>query len=198
MLSSHWRFLLLHPHMLFVGVSPCQPLLPQLLFANRLLLLFFFFCLCCPCLFVDIHGVCLLRMFFVVCSVSAGCPPPPHPLPPVARIQATAACRSSGGAKDRWRRRMTRASLMKESTTMTPTHSPPTCEHKHGGEDIYPSVLKHLWTPLFILIRLVYHDETCKQLTPMEEGEAEEERRGGAWQSPRRVFLCPTSLGELE
>ncbi|CAF97224.1 unnamed protein product, partial [Tetraodon nigroviridis] len=41
---------------------------------------------------------------------------------------------------------------------------------------------------------LVYHDETCKQLTPMEEGGVEEERRGGAWQSPRRVFLCPTSL----
>ncbi|XP_067437350.1 voltage-dependent L-type calcium channel subunit alpha-1C isoform X6 [Thunnus thynnus] len=41
---------------------------------------------------------------------------------------------------------------------------------------------------------LVYHDETCKQLTPMEEGEEVEDRRGG-WQSPRRVFLCPTSLG---
>ncbi|XP_029350731.1 voltage-dependent L-type calcium channel subunit alpha-1C isoform X2 [Echeneis naucrates] len=42
---------------------------------------------------------------------------------------------------------------------------------------------------------LVYHDETCKQLTPMEEGEEIEDRRGGGWQSPRRVFLCPTSLG---
>ncbi|XP_029317625.1 voltage-dependent L-type calcium channel subunit alpha-1C [Cottoperca gobio] len=43
---------------------------------------------------------------------------------------------------------------------------------------------------------LVYHDETCKQLTPMEEGEEVEDRRGGGeWQSPRRVFLCPTSLG---
>lgn len=93
---------------------------------------------------------------------------------------------------------MTRASPMTESTTMTPTRSPPTCEHKHRGGDIYPSAFKHLRTPLFVLIRLVYHDETCKQLTPMEEGEAEEERRGGAWQSPRRVFLCPTSLGELE
>ncbi|XP_056878956.1 voltage-dependent L-type calcium channel subunit alpha-1C isoform X24 [Takifugu flavidus] len=41
---------------------------------------------------------------------------------------------------------------------------------------------------------LVYHDETCKQLTPMEEGEEVEHRRGGVWQSPRRVFLCPTSL----
>lgn len=47
-----------------------------------------------------------------------------------------------------------------------------------------------------MLIRLVYHDETCKQLTPMEEGEEVEHRRGGVWQSPRRVFLCPTSLGE--
>ncbi|XP_034056719.1 voltage-dependent L-type calcium channel subunit alpha-1C isoform X7 [Gymnodraco acuticeps] len=44
---------------------------------------------------------------------------------------------------------------------------------------------------------LVYQDETCKQLTPMEEGEEGEDRRGGGggWQSPRRVFLCPTSLG---
>uniref|UniRef100_A0A673A163 Voltage-dependent L-type calcium channel subunit alpha n=1 Tax=Sphaeramia orbicularis TaxID=375764 RepID=A0A673A163_9TELE len=43
---------------------------------------------------------------------------------------------------------------------------------------------------------LVYHDETCKQLTPMEEAEEVEDRRGGGgWQSPRRVFLCPTSLG---
>ncbi|XP_077355970.1 voltage-dependent L-type calcium channel subunit alpha-1C isoform X14 [Festucalex cinctus] len=43
---------------------------------------------------------------------------------------------------------------------------------------------------------LVYHDDTCKQLTPMEEGDDVEERRGGGgWQSPRRVFLCPTSLG---
>ncbi|KAM7367119.1 hypothetical protein PAMP_015043 [Pampus punctatissimus] len=41
---------------------------------------------------------------------------------------------------------------------------------------------------------LVYHDETCRQLTPMEEGEAVEDRKGGGWQSPRRVFLCPTSL----
>ncbi|KAM4523368.1 voltage-dependent L-type calcium channel subunit alpha-1C isoform 11-T11 [Fundulus diaphanus] len=44
---------------------------------------------------------------------------------------------------------------------------------------------------------LVYHDETCKQLTPMEEAEEVEEQRGGGggWQSPRRVFLCPTTLG---
>ncbi|MEQ2315248.1 hypothetical protein AMECASPLE_020217, partial [Ameca splendens] len=43
---------------------------------------------------------------------------------------------------------------------------------------------------------LVYHDETCKQLTPMEEAEVEEQRGGGGgWQSPRRVFLCPTTLG---
>ncbi|XP_075886257.1 voltage-dependent L-type calcium channel subunit alpha-1C [Nelusetta ayraudi] len=43
---------------------------------------------------------------------------------------------------------------------------------------------------------LVYHDETCKQLTPMEQGEEVEDRRGGGggWQSPRRVFLCPSSL----
>lgn len=46
-----------------------------------------------------------------------------------------------------------------------------------------------------MLVRLVYHDDTCKQLTPMEEEEVEH-RRGGVWQSPRRVFLCPTSLGE--
>ncbi|XP_013860270.1 voltage-dependent L-type calcium channel subunit alpha-1C isoform X6 [Austrofundulus limnaeus] len=43
---------------------------------------------------------------------------------------------------------------------------------------------------------LVYHDETCKQLAPMEEAEEVEEQRGGrGWQSPRRVFLCPTTLG---
>uniref|UniRef100_A0A3B5B269 Voltage-dependent L-type calcium channel subunit alpha-1C n=1 Tax=Stegastes partitus TaxID=144197 RepID=A0A3B5B269_9TELE len=44
---------------------------------------------------------------------------------------------------------------------------------------------------------LVYHDDTCKQLTPMEDAEEVEDRRGGGggWQSPRRVFLCPTSLG---
>lgn len=46
-------------------------------------------------------------------------------------------------------------------------------------------------------VRLVYHDETCKQLVPMEEAEeVEEQRRGQGWQSPRRVFLCPTTLGE--
>lgn len=147
MLSSHWPFLLLHPHMLFVGVSQCQSLLPQLLFANRLLLFFFVcvcVCLCCfvsPCLFVDIHGVCLLRMFFRGLFCVCGMPPPP--CPPVARIQATAACRSSDGAKGRWRRRTTRASLMKESTTMTPTHSPPTCKHNHTGGDIYLSFFQH-------------------------------------------------------
>ncbi|XP_077450070.1 voltage-dependent L-type calcium channel subunit alpha-1C isoform X2 [Stigmatopora argus] len=43
---------------------------------------------------------------------------------------------------------------------------------------------------------LVYRDDTCKQLTPMEEGEDDEETTGGGdWQSPKRVFLCPTSLG---
>ncbi|XP_037837054.1 voltage-dependent L-type calcium channel subunit alpha-1C isoform X1 [Kryptolebias marmoratus] len=43
---------------------------------------------------------------------------------------------------------------------------------------------------------LVYHDETCKQLAPMEEAEEVEEQKGGrGWQSPRRVFLCPTTLG---
>lgn len=49
---------------------------------------------------------------------------------------------------------------------------------------------------LRVLVRLVYHDETCKQLNPMEEGEEVADRRGGGWQSPRRVFLCPTTLGE--
>uniref|UniRef100_A0A3Q0SQE6 Voltage-dependent L-type calcium channel subunit alpha-1C n=1 Tax=Amphilophus citrinellus TaxID=61819 RepID=A0A3Q0SQE6_AMPCI len=54
--------------------------------------------------------------------------------------------------------------------------------------------LHFMW--LCALVRLVYHDETCKQLTPMEEAEEVEDRRGGGgWQSPRRVFLCPTSLG---
>ncbi|KAK7895355.1 hypothetical protein WMY93_020680 [Mugilogobius chulae] len=43
---------------------------------------------------------------------------------------------------------------------------------------------------------LVYQDDTCKQLTPMEEVEETEERKpSGGRQSPRRVFLCPTSLG---
>ncbi|CAL8242547.1 unnamed protein product [Merluccius merluccius] len=46
---------------------------------------------------------------------------------------------------------------------------------------------------------LVYQDEKCKQLSPMEEREEVPERRGGgeggAWQSPRRAFLCPTTLG---
>lgn len=59
------------------------------------------------------------------------------------------------------------------------------------------SFINFLFVCLCVVIRLVYHDETCKQLTPMEEGEEVEERRGGGgWQSPRRVFLCPTSLGE--
>lgn len=54
-----------------------------------------------------------------------------------------------------------------------------------------------LFVNLCVHIRLVYHDETCKQLTPMEVGEEVEDRRGGGGcQSPRRVFLCPTSLGE--
>lgn len=63
MLSPHARFPLLHPHMLFVGVSRCQSLLPQLLFANRSLL---FLSLLLFALFVDIHGVCLLCLFFCV------------------------------------------------------------------------------------------------------------------------------------
>ncbi|XP_043964788.1 voltage-dependent L-type calcium channel subunit alpha-1C isoform X11 [Gambusia affinis] len=42
---------------------------------------------------------------------------------------------------------------------------------------------------------LVCHDETCKQLTPMEEAEeVGEQKGGGRWQSPQRVFLCPTTL----
>uniref|UniRef100_A0A3P8VIU5 Voltage-dependent L-type calcium channel subunit alpha n=1 Tax=Cynoglossus semilaevis TaxID=244447 RepID=A0A3P8VIU5_CYNSE len=57
-----------------------------------------------------------------------------------------------------------------------------------------------LITPLFMSLcvhtRLVYQDETCKQLTPMEDaGDVEDRRGGGSWQSPRRVFFCPTSLG---
>lgn len=85
MLSSHSRFLLLHPHMLFVGVSPCQPLLPQLLFANRLLLLFFFF------FFVFVVPACLLTstvcvfyvcfLWFVLCLRDVPRTPSP-PLPP--------------------------------------------------------------------------------------------------------------------
>uniref|UniRef100_A0A8D3C4H6 Voltage-dependent L-type calcium channel subunit alpha n=1 Tax=Scophthalmus maximus TaxID=52904 RepID=A0A8D3C4H6_SCOMX len=60
------------------------------------------------------------------------------------------------------------------------------------------SVLCRVFNLIFFLTpdKLVYHDEACKQLTPMEEGEDVEDRRGGGgWQSPRRVFLCPTSLG---
>ncbi|XP_069048207.1 voltage-dependent L-type calcium channel subunit alpha-1C isoform X2 [Lepisosteus oculatus] len=40
---------------------------------------------------------------------------------------------------------------------------------------------------------LGYHDEESKQLTPMEEGEDNEERK--LWQSPKRALLCPTTLG---
>lgn len=64
-----------------------------------------------------------------------------------------------------------------------------------GGGRVFHELL---FVFLFVLIRLVYHDETCKQLNPMEEGEEGEGRRGGGeggWQSPRRVFLCPTTLG---
>uniref|UniRef100_A0A8C4HS97 Voltage-dependent L-type calcium channel subunit alpha-1C n=1 Tax=Dicentrarchus labrax TaxID=13489 RepID=A0A8C4HS97_DICLA len=57
----------------------------------------------------------------------------------------------------------------------------------HTGQPLTPILLPRS--------ALVYHDDTCKQLTPMEEGEEVEDRRGGGWQSPRRVFLCPTSLG---
>uniref|UniRef100_A0A665WSA1 Voltage-dependent L-type calcium channel subunit alpha n=1 Tax=Echeneis naucrates TaxID=173247 RepID=A0A665WSA1_ECHNA len=64
----------------------------------------------------------------------------------------------------------------------------------HTGQPLTPILLpRPAWC--FPPKRLVYHDETCKQLTPMEEGEEIEDRRGGGWQSPRRVFLCPTSLG---
>ncbi|CAL8318466.1 unnamed protein product [Lota lota] len=43
---------------------------------------------------------------------------------------------------------------------------------------------------------LVYHDDKCKQLSPMEESEEVLERRGGGvCLSPRRAFLCPTTLG---
>uniref|UniRef100_A0A4W6FAL1 Voltage-dependent L-type calcium channel subunit alpha n=1 Tax=Lates calcarifer TaxID=8187 RepID=A0A4W6FAL1_LATCA len=58
----------------------------------------------------------------------------------------------------------------------------------HTGQPLTPILLPRS--------ALVYHDETCKQLAPMEEGEQDDDRRGGGgWQSPRRVFLCPTSLG---
>ncbi|XP_066580597.1 voltage-dependent L-type calcium channel subunit alpha-1C isoform X2 [Amia ocellicauda] len=40
---------------------------------------------------------------------------------------------------------------------------------------------------------LAYQDEENKQLTPMKEGEGNEERK--PWQSPKRAFLCPTALG---
>ncbi|KAL2102517.1 hypothetical protein ACEWY4_001685 [Coilia grayii] len=40
---------------------------------------------------------------------------------------------------------------------------------------------------------LEFEDEESKQLAPMEEDEDGEERR--PWQSPRRAFLCPTTLG---
>ncbi|XP_076141132.1 voltage-dependent L-type calcium channel subunit alpha-1C-like isoform X1 [Alosa pseudoharengus] len=40
---------------------------------------------------------------------------------------------------------------------------------------------------------LQFQDEESKQLSPMEEGDDGEERR--PWQSPRRAFLCPTTLG---
>uniref|UniRef100_A0A3Q2R049 Voltage-dependent L-type calcium channel subunit alpha n=1 Tax=Fundulus heteroclitus TaxID=8078 RepID=A0A3Q2R049_FUNHE len=66
----------------------------------------------------------------------------------------------------------------------------------HTGQPLTPILLpKSAWC--FPPKRLVYHDETCKQLTPMEEAEEVEEQRGGGgggWQSPRRVFLCPTTL----
>uniref|UniRef100_A0A3Q3W2V9 Voltage-dependent L-type calcium channel subunit alpha n=1 Tax=Mola mola TaxID=94237 RepID=A0A3Q3W2V9_MOLML len=76
----------------------------------------------------------------------------------------------------------------------------------HTGQPLTPillprsaSSLKFInscFLSLCLFIRLIYHDETCKQLTPMEEEEeVEESRGGGGWQSPRRVFLCPTSLG---
>uniref|UniRef100_A0A8D0AUV7 Voltage-dependent L-type calcium channel subunit alpha n=1 Tax=Sander lucioperca TaxID=283035 RepID=A0A8D0AUV7_SANLU len=65
----------------------------------------------------------------------------------------------------------------------------------HTGQPLTPILLpRSAWC--FPPKRLVYHDETFKQLTPMEEVEEVEDRRGGGgWQSPRRVFLCPTSLG---
>uniref|UniRef100_A0A3Q2E1B9 Voltage-dependent L-type calcium channel subunit alpha n=1 Tax=Cyprinodon variegatus TaxID=28743 RepID=A0A3Q2E1B9_CYPVA len=65
-----------------------------------------------------------------------------------------------------------------------------TYDEKHKTDFVF------LYEFFFISIRLVYHDETCKQLTPMEEAEeVEGQRGGGGWQSPRRVFLCPTTLG---
>lgn len=65
MLSSHWRFLLLHPHMLFVGVSQCQSLLPQRLFANRLLLFSLFSCVSLL--------VCCVSFTYVFWGLSCAC-----------------------------------------------------------------------------------------------------------------------------
>lgn len=120
MLSPHARFPLLHPHTLFVGVSRCQSLLPQLLFANQSLLFLslLLFAPPSPCLLTSMACVFYV-CFSVFRSVSAGCPP-------VARIPVTAACQSSEGARGRWRRHTTRATPMTGSTRKTTTHSPPT------------------------------------------------------------------------
>lgn len=114
MLSPHARFPLLHPHMLFVGVSHFS-------LSSFLLITHFFFCLCCyfPCLLTSMACVFYV-CFSVFRSVYAGCPP-------VARIPATAACQSSEGVRARWRRRTTRATPMTGSTRKTTIHSPPTC-----------------------------------------------------------------------
>lgn len=100
-----------------------------------------------------------------------------------------------------------RATVMKGSTTRMTTHSPLTCTantYTHTNTHTPMTTICEFCSvsvnnsPLVCVCRhdrLVYQDDTCKQLTPMEEGEEVEDRRGGGWQSPRRVFLCPTSLG---
>ncbi|XP_027900261.1 voltage-dependent L-type calcium channel subunit alpha-1C isoform X10 [Xiphophorus couchianus] len=65
-----------------------------------------------------------------------------------------------------------------------------TYDESYGDDRVYEDDEHSLSSDM-----LVYHDETCKQLTPMEEAEEVEEKKGGGgWQSPRRVFFCPTTL----
>lgn len=96
-----------------------------------------------------------------------------------------------------------RAISMTGSTTKTTIRCLLTCTVDENKEKYLArpgSYSLLIITPLFMFLcvhtRLVYQDETCKQLTPMEDaGDVEDRRGGGSWQSPRRVFFCPTSLG---